>query len=352
MERMNRLNRFRKSWKWMLALTIAALAGAAGASRAFAQQPQGSSEDLEVLQVRPNFYMIAGAGGNIAVQIGPIGAVLIDAGSEQMSDKVLAAVKKLTNLPIRYIIDTSMDADHTGGNAKLSKAGVTILAGAVGQAGVTEDVINNGGIAGVLAHENVLARMSAPTGKAPPFPEDMWPSKTYAFKRGYSMYLNGEGIQVLHQPAAHTDGDSVVFFRRNDVIVTGDILDTTRFPVIDFEKRGSIQGEIAALNRLLDITIPPIPLPWEEDRTLLIPGHGRICDDSDLVEYRDMVTIIRDNVQELIRNGMTLEQIKKADPAKPYRARYGSDPSWTTDLFVEAVYKSLTDKSLAAGKGQ
>jgi len=315
-----------------------------------AQQPQSSEEDLEVLQVRPNFYMIAGAGGNIAVQIGPIGVNLVNAGSEQMSDKVLVAVRKLSSLPIRYIIDTSADADIVGGNANLSKAGVTILAGAVGQAGVTEDVINNGGIAGVLAHENVLARMSAPTGKVPPFSEDKWPSKTYAFKRGYSMYLNGEGIQVLHEPAAHTDGDSVVFFRRNDVIVTGDILDTTRFPVIDLEKGGSIQGEIAALNRLLDITIPALPLPWQEDRTLLISGHGRICDDSDLVEYRDMVTIIRDNVQDLITNGMALEQIEKADPAKPYRARYGSDPSWTTDMFVEAIYKSLTDKNLAAGK--
>ena len=159
------------------------------------------------------------------------------------------------------------------------------------------------------------------------------------------MYLNGEGIQVLHVPDAHTDGDSIVFFRRGDVIVAGDIYDTTRFPVIDLEKGGSIQGEIAALNRLLDITIPPVPFPWHEDRTLLIPGHGRICDDSDLVEYRDMVTIIRDNVQDLIKNGMTLEQVKKGDPAKAYRRRYGSDTGpWTTDMFVEAIYKSLTER--------
>ncbi len=159
------------------------------------------------------------------------------------------------------------------------------------------------------------------------------------------MYLNGEGIQVLHVPAAHTDGDSIVFFRRNDVIVTGDIYDTTRFPVIDIKRGGSIQGEIAALNRLLDLTIPALPLPWEEDRTLLIPGHGRICDDSDLVEYRDMVTIIRDNVQDLISSGMTFEQIKKTDPAKAYRGRYGSDAGpWTTDMFIDAIYKSLTER--------
>lgn len=156
---------------------------------ASAQQPQDSGEALEALQVRPNVYMIAG--GNIAVQIGPLGAILINAGSEQMSGKVLVAVKTLTSLPIRYIIDPSMDADFVGGNAKLSKAGVTILSGAVGQVGVTEDVINNGGIAIVLAHENVPIRMSAPTGQVAPFPEAIWPSKTYAFKRGYAMYLNG-----------------------------------------------------------------------------------------------------------------------------------------------------------------
>ena len=332
----------RKLWK---RISVIAFAVWAAGSSALAQQPQAGSEDLEVLQVRPNFYMIAGAGGNIAVQIGPIGAILVNAGREEMADKVLAAVKKLTNLPIRYIIDTSGDAGMVGGNAKLAKAGATILAGAVGQSGVTEEVINNGGIASVLAHENVLLRMSAPTGKAAPFPEELWPSKTYAFEKGYAMSLNGEGIQVLHVPKAHSDGDSIVLFRHTDVIVAGDIYDTTRFPVIDTEKGGSIQGEIAALNRLLELTIPAVPFPWDEGRTLLIPGHGRIGDDSDLVEYRDMITIIRDNVQDLISSGMTLEQIKKADPAKAYRGRYGADTGpWTTDMFVDAIYKGLTER--------
>jgi len=248
-------------------------------------------------------------------------------------------------LPIRYIINTSGDADDVGGNAKLSKAGRTILQGAVGQSGVTEEVINNGGAASVLAHENVLLRMSAPTGKVSPFPEDDWPTKTYAFQKGYAMALNGEGIIVKHMPNAHSDGDSLVLFRHADVIVTGDVYDNTRFPVIDVEKGGSIQGEIAALNTLLDLTIPPVPFPWEEGRTLLIPGHGRIADDSDLVEYRDMITIIRDNVQDYIKSGLTLDQIKKADPAKAYRPRYGADTgSWTTDMFIEAIYKDLTER--------
>ncbi len=329
----------KQAWVWMGAITIAA-AGSIGALRAPAQQVQSGGEDLEVLQVRPNFYVIAGAGGNIAVQVGPMGAILVNAGTEQMADRVLAAVKGLSSRPIRYIINTSADPDFVGGNSKLSKAGVSVLSGSVGNPGITEDMINNGGAASILAHENVLTRMSS----RDLFPTSAWPTKTFSAK-SYSMYLNGEGIQVLYQPTAHTDGDSIVFFRRNDVLVTGDIYDTTRLPFIDREKGGSIQGEIAALNRLLDLTIPPVPLVWEEDRTLLISGHGRICDDSDLVEYRDMVTIIRDNVEDLIKSGMTLEQIQKADPGKAYRARYEADSgSWTADKFIAAVYQSLTTK--------
>ena len=160
------------------------------------------------------------------------------------------------------------------------------------------------------------------------------------------MYLNGDGIQVLHMPAAHSDGDSVVFFRRADVIVTGDALDTTRFPVIDVTKGGSIQGELEALDRLVDMTVPPFPLAFREDRTYLIPGHGFACDFADLVAYRSMVTIIRDRIQDMANRGMTLEQVKAADPTQGFRKRYGSDTgSWTTDMFVEAVYTGLTGKS-------
>ena len=159
------------------------------------------------------------------------------------------------------------------------------------------------------------------------------------------MYLNGDGIQVLHVPAAHSDGDSIVFFRRADVIVTGDILDTTRFPVIDLTKGGSIQGEIDALNRLVDMTVPPFPLAFREDRTYLIPGHGFVCDFGDLVEYRSMVTIVRDRVQDMVDKRMTLEQVRASDPTQGFRKRYGANAgSWTTDMFIEAVYRGLTAK--------
>ena len=325
-------------------LTVAAvLAPAVRAPNAIAQEP--SRDDLDVIELRPNFYVIAGAGGNIVVQIGPVGVILVDSGSTAMSDKVLAAIRRITPLPIRYIINTSLEADHVGGNETIAKAGLSILAGAIAAgAGLSDDLVTNSGGASVLAHENVLTRMSAPTGKQSAFPLGLWPTKTFAAKT-YAMYLNGEGIQVIHEPAAHTDGDTIVFFRRGDVIATGDIIDTTRFPVIDVEKGGTLQGEIDALNHLMDLSIPNLPIQWNPDRTLLVPGHGRVLDKIDLLEYRDMVTVIRDRIQELINQGKTLEQVKAANPTLSYRRRYGSDSGpWTTDRFVEVVYKELTQK--------
>jgi cyclase len=327
---------------WLLTFA-AILAPAVRAPNAIAQEP--SRDALDVIELRPNFYVIAGAGGNIIVQIGPVGVILVDSGSTAMSDKVLATVRKLTPLPIRYIINTSMEADHVGGNETIAKAGLSILAGAIAAgAGLSDDLVTNSGGASVLAHENVLTRMSAPTGKQSLFPLGLWPTKTFAAKT-YSMYLNGEGIQVIHEPASHTDGDTIVFFRRGDVIATGDIIDTTRFPVIDVDKGGTLQGEIDALNHLMDLSIPNLPIQWNPDRTLLVPGHGRVLDKIDLLEYRDMVTVIRDRIQDLIDQGKTLEQVKAANPTLSYRRRYGSDSGpWTTDRFVELVYRELTQK--------
>jgi cyclase len=299
---------------------------------------QQGSEDLEVVEVQPNFYMLAGAGGNIAAQVGPAGIILVDTGSAGMSGKVLATLKKLSDKPIRYIFDTNADPDHVGGNATLSKAGVSILAGAAGNPAFGEDVINNNGAASVFAQDHVIARMSD-------YPEAQWPSKTFTAKL-YTMSLNGDGIEVFYQPAAHSDGDSFVLFRRANVIVTGDLFDPTRFPVIESDKGGSIQGELEALNHLLRLTIPPYPLPWQAERTYLVPGHGPVSDSHDLLEYRDMVTIVRDVIQDMINRGMTLEQVKAANPTNGYNARYGSEKGpWTTEMFVTAIYNGLTGKA-------
>jgi cyclase len=306
-----------------------------------AQGPPPSAAEtggLEVLQLRSNFFMIAGAGSNIGVQVGDDGVVVVDAGAAERAAAVVAAIKKVTSRPIRYVIDTSADPDHVGGNETISKAGQTLFT-APGSIGLTGNFL--GGIASVLSAQQVLERMSAPSGKASPFPVAAWPTETFDFPRKY-MYLNGEGIEALHQPAAHTDGDVLVFFRRSDIVVAGDILDTTHFPVIDVARGGTINGEIAALQRLVDLAIPSVPIVSREAGTLVVPGHGRVCDQYDVVEYRDMVTIVRDRVRDLIKTGMSLDQVKAAAPARGYTRRYGADSGpWTTANFVEAVYQSL-----------
>ena len=291
-----------------------------------------------VLQLRPNFFMIAGAGGNVGVQIGDDGVVVVDSGSAANADAVVAAIKAMSPRPIRYVINTGPDGDHVGGNPAVSRAGETLFTGGGGP-GISAAFI--GGAASILSHENVLARVSAASAGAPALAGAGWPTETFHQPRKY-MYLNGEGIEVLHQPSAHSDGDAIVFFRRSDVVVAGDVLDTTRFPVIDVARGGSIDGEIAALNRLVDIAIPSVPIVSREEGTLVIPGHGRVCDQLDVVEYRDMVTIVRDRVRDLIRAGASLDQVKAAAPARGYTRRYGSDTgAWTTSAFVEAVYRSL-----------
>jgi cyclase len=304
-----------------------------------AQQAPGTN--LEVLQVRPNFYMIAGAGGNIGFQVGTDGVVVVDSGSASNADAVIAAIRKVTTNPIRYVINTSADPDHVGGNLAVAKAGQTLFT-QTGGAGLAPNF--SGGGASILSVEQVLTRMSGQSGQPSPYPVGAWPTETFGQPRKY-MYLNGEGIEVIHQPAAHTDGDATIFFRRSDVIAAGDILDTTRFPVIDIAKGGSIQGEIAALQKLVNTAIPSVPIVSREEGTLIIPGHGRICDQLDVVEYRDMVTIIRDRIRDLKKQGLTLEQVKAASPARGYTRRYGSGiGSWTTSDFVDAVYRSMSEK--------
>src|SRR5262249_34931844 len=154
-----------------------------------------------------------------------------------------------------------------------------------------------------LAHENVLKRISAPAA-AVPF--RAWPTDTY-FTAEKDLFFNGEAIQMLHQPAAHTDGDSIIFFRRSDVIAAGDLFTPGNYPVVDLQRGGNIQGLIAGLNRIIQIAIPA---EKQEGGTMIVPGHGRLCDQADVVEYRDMATIIRDRVQDMIKKGMTLEQVK------------------------------------------
>ena len=277
--------------------------------------------------------MIPGSGGNITVQVGQEGALLVDTGNGQLTDKIIAAIRKISNKPIRVIINTNVDADHVGGNESISKAGISVIGGVVAYS--SQDIQPGSPI---LAHENAFNRMNGVTGGKPSWPSGAWPTDPYSTSPK-KLYSNDEGIEIIHVPAAHTDGDSIVFFRRSDVVSAGDIFVTTSYPVIDIQRGGSIQGIIDGLNRILDLTIAKQEV---EGGTYVIPGHGRICDQFDVLEYRDMVTIVRDRIQDMIKKNKTLEEIKAARPTEDYDARYGaSSGSWTTDMFVETVYKSL-----------
>jgi glyoxylase-like metal-dependent hydrolase (beta-lactamase superfamily II) len=293
---------------------------------------------LDVVQVRKNFYMIAGAGGNIGVQIGSDGVVLVNAGTAQASDRVLAELKKLTPLPIRYIIDADAGPEFVGGNEKLSKAGFTIFTNALGNTGFV-GAMTGGGAAAILAHESVLARMAKDN-----YPAAATPTEAYFVNRK-TLRMNDEGIEIYHQPNAHSNADSFVLFRGSDVVVTGDVMDSERFPVIDLANGGTIQGEIDALNRLIDLTIAPTPFIYKDVGTYVIPGHGRVGEQMEVVDYRDMVVTVRDRVADLVAQKKTLDEIKAARPALPYESRYGSKTGpWTTDMFVEAIVRTLSTK--------
>lgn len=295
---------------------------------------QQNPAELVVLPVQGSVYVIAGAGGNITVQVGAMGVVVVDTGSGAMSDKVVAAIRKLSDKPLQYIINTHYDPDFTGGNESIRKAGVTITG-----ANVTGNLTDASEGAQILSQDNVLARMSAPTGKVSPTPPNAWPTATFISGKK-DLFFNDEPIEIIHQPAASTDGDSLVFFRHSDVLSAGGILNTTSYPYIDVEKGGSVQGEIAALNKILEIAVPRHE---EEGGTYVIPGHGRVCDEFDVLEYRDMVVIVRDRVRAAIQKGMTLAQVKEAQLTKDYDARYNAKSGLgSASGFVEAVYKSLS----------
>jgi len=326
--------------------------------------------EVEVLPVRGNVYAIFGAGGNIVVSVGNDGVLIVDAGRAEMSDKVLAAVQRLQRewavrneprpigfgaetrssvaerhitappKPIRYVINTSADPDHVGGNEKLRNAGHTFTGGNV--AGNIADATEG---AAILAHENVLSRMARGTNSAqaegqPAVPADALPTDAY-FVDFYKLshYFNGEGIELFHMPKAHTDGDSIVHFRSTDVIALGDLMSTGSYPVIDVAKGGTINGVLDGLNRVLDMSIAEFRL---EGGTLMVPGHGRLVDSADVAYYRDMLTIVRDRVEDLIKKGRTLDQVKAANPSGDYDTEYGSTTGpWTTANFIEAVYRTL-----------
>jgi glyoxylase-like metal-dependent hydrolase (beta-lactamase superfamily II) len=286
--------------------------------------------DIHILPVQGSLYMLAGDGANIAVQIGEQGAIVVNTGLGRLSDKVIAAVKTLTGKPIQFIFNTNFQPDFTGGNAKVRAAGYDPSVEGSFFSGQFADA---GKGATIIAHLNVQNRMNALKAAA-----EGQPSDTFLEGRRRKFH-NGEAVEMLYQPNATSDADSIVHFRKSDVIVAGELFSTTGYPRIDTKTGGSIQGEIAALSAILERTVYKHD---EEDGTMIIPGRGRLTDEWEVAEYRDMLIIVRDRVQALIREGATIDRVKAARVTADYDTRFGSTSvPWTTDTFVEAVYASL-----------
>lgn len=277
------------------------------------------AQEVHVFPVQGNVSMIVGPGGNTTVQVGKEGIVVVDTQTAAAAPQVMAAIRTLSDRPIIWVINTSMDADHMGGNEALIRLG--------GSADASERVR-------VVTHENVLNRLVAPGAPQARVADAASINDTY-FRSPKDFLFNGEAVMAYHTPAAHTDGDSIVLFRRSDVLSVGDLFTPDRYPVIDIANGGSVQGLLDGLNKILEMAVAG---KYQEGGTFVIPGHGRLCDEADVVEFRDMVTIIRDRVQDMIKKGMTLDQVKAGKPSRDYDPQYKGSP----DMFVEAIYKSLS----------
>ena len=334
---------------WRVSLLAGLVCGATAPAQELREPQTSIRTQIDIVPVHGNIYLFAGAGANITASVGPEGVLLVDSGRAEMSEKVRAAIEHLNReltsggkpiqsakpvKPIRYIVNTSPLPDHTGGNEKLAEAGKTFTGG-----NVIAEFSDAAQGASILAHENALQRLSAAK-----LPSKGLPMETYyGSVMKLSHFFNGEGVELIHIPSAVTDGDSIVYFRGSDVISAGDIFNMTSYPYIDLLHGGTVQGILAGLNRMLDIVVPEFR---SEGGTMVIPGHGRISDTADLAYYRDMVTIIRDRIQDMMSKDLTLEQVKAAKPTEDWDPRFGTNPSWTPDMFVEAVYKSLGNTSV------
>jgi len=333
---------------------------------------------VHVLPVQGNIYMLVADGTNITASVGRDGIAVVNSGSAQMTDKVLAALNEVSkavvnpavtntcfgaNCPgipswsspyfnavvaspapahaMRYVINTSAAPDHVGGNEKLAaSANFRRAGGAAGFGGAARDL---GTAATIVAHEGVLAAMSTPPDKKPPAPEAAWPVDTFFDEfHKLSEYVNGEPVILYHAKAANTDADSFVFFRHSEVIAAGDLFSTISYPLIDTAKGGTIDGVIDGLNHILDLAVAEYR---SQGGTWIVPGRGRLSDTADVASYRNMLVMIRDRIADLKKKGMTLEQIKAARPTLDFDGRFGSTTGpWTTSMFIDAVYKTLPEK--------
>jgi glyoxylase-like metal-dependent hydrolase (beta-lactamase superfamily II) len=277
---------------------------------------------------------------NVAVQLGDQGVLVIDTGAQAMAPKLLAEIQRLAQEHgrekklIRKVINTNGHDDHIGGNETLRKAGSQIVAGE--EAAQQNAFVSPG--AEVVAHENVLKRLVA---ESTPSRQSLWPTDTEGFEIDNTRF-NGEAIQIHHPHNANTDGQLMVLFRGSDVIAAGDVVDMTSYPIIDVARGGNIDGELVALNKLIAMAAPA---NQAEGGTVIIPGHGRLCDQTDVVLYKNMITMIRNLVQYYKNQGKTLEEVLALKPSEGYDQRWGATSGpWTTRDFITAIYQTLPAK--------
>jgi cyclase len=332
--------------RWLQILAAIFWIALSGSNQVHAQRNQGRDHiwapkldgpgpgEIQVLPVQGNVHVLIGGGGNITVQTGEEGILLVDTGTADMSDKVLKAIASLSNRPLRYIVNTTDSLDHSGGNEKIAQAGEIVPYREPDYTAGPQGALNTHR-AKVISFLTVFQRMAE---QKPPRPDGAWPDDTFSSPQK-RLFFNDEPVLIMHMPG-NTDGNSIVLFRKSDVVSTGDLLDLTQYPIIDLQAGGSINAIIESLDRVIDITVPS---GNAAGGTLVIPGHGRISDHAEVVYYRDMITIIRDRIQDMIKRGMTLDQVKAARPTIDYDARYGNQGgAWTTDKFIEAAYRSVS----------
>lgn len=325
-----------------IVLVLALVPAMAPAAAATSVQTASTKPAVATLQIRPQLFMLTVDQTNVAVQIGPDGVIVVNPGPAGTSAVLVQAIHQLTSQPIRYVIDTSADPELVANNAALAQAGVNV-SGLEG-VGNNLDTLVSGGVAAapIIAQQNVLTRMTDELA-AGLYTAESLPSEAYGEGQlQKTLSLNGEPIVIDWLPAAHSAGDSVVLFRRSDVVVVGDLVDLRHFPVIDVANGGTVDGEIAALNRVLDMVVPVTPLAWRSGGTAVIAAHGYLCDQEEIVQFRDMLTIVRDRIRHWMDQGMDFQQILSENPTQGYTRRFGSDAgAWTTRMFIESIYRTL-----------
>jgi glyoxylase-like metal-dependent hydrolase (beta-lactamase superfamily II) len=301
-----------------LAFTLLALGAAVGT---LAQEPDFDKVEVSTTKVAEGVFMLVGAGGNIGVSAGGDGVFLIDDQYAPLTPKIRAAVAAISDKPIRFVVNTHWHGDHTGGNKDLGEAGVLIV-----------------------AHENVRVRMSTEQflevfkRKFPASPEKALPVVTY--DSTVTFHLNGDEIQASHVPPAHTDGDSVIHFKKANVIHAGDLFFNGLYPFIDIDSGGSFTGVIAAADRMLGMA---------DEKTRIIPGHGPLGDRLALKEYREMLVSVRGKIEPLVRAGKTLAEVQASKPTAAWDAKWAKG-FLKPEMFTEIVYTSLSREAKSGQK--